>query len=377
MHQGQMMWMIAMSDRSNLPAIAELLQPFEGDCASGRDLRLDITPQSLYFRLRDARSEARAGERLADNDPAAPEGNASRYWKLVQDLAIEALTTSTKDIEIAVWLTESLVRSDGLAGLVTGAELLSGLVTGFWNSDLFPLPDDEGIESRVAPIAGLNGQGSDGTLLQPLRKLTMFERVDGAPLTLWQFEQSEDVAALSDAARKTQRLAAGVIPFADIEADANATGRAALAILGKDVVRAIAAWRALEDVLAAVAGDAVPPTRRIYDLLDKLRRIVERYVPAAELSPPEAVPAEMVEAAGDVPAVKPHGAVDREALLGQISHIAALFRQSEPNSPLSYTLEDAVRRARLGWPDLLKEMMPDIAPRAAILSGLGIRPPPD
>jgi type VI secretion system protein ImpA len=78
-----------------------------------------------------------------------------------------------------------------------------------------------------------------------------------------------------------------------------------------------------------------------------------------------------------VRSVKTAGPPDREILLGQISQIAALFRLSEPNSPLSYTLEDAVRRARLGWPELLKEMMPDSAPRAAILSGLGIRPPAD
>jgi type VI secretion system protein ImpA len=373
-----MMWMVAMPDGSNLPAVAELLQPFEGDCASGRDLRLDITPQSLYFRLRDARSEARAGERLADNDPAAQDGNATRHWKTVRDLAVEALTGSTKDIEIAVWLTESLVRSDGLPGLVAGANILSGLVTGFWESGLFPAPDDDGMESRVAPIGGLNGQGSDGTLLQPLRKLVMFARTDGRPLTFWQFEQSQDVAVLGDAARKTQRLAAGALPFADVETEANGVGRAALIVVGKDVVLAIAAWSALEDVLARVAGDAVPPTRRIHELLDKLRRIVERYVPPAELPPPEAAAeeAERVDAAGVTPE-KPSGLVDREVLLGQISHIAALFRLSEPNSPLSYTLEDAVRRARLGWPELLKEMMPDSAPRAAILYGLGIRPPPE
>jgi type VI secretion system protein ImpA len=372
-----MMWMIVMSDRPNLPAVAEFLLPFEGDCASGRDLRLDITPQSLYFRLRDARSEARAGERLADNDPAAQDGSASRYWRLVRDLALEALSTSTKDIEIAVWLTESLVRSDGLAGLTVGAELLTGLVAGFWDSGLFPLPDDDGMESRVAPIAGLNGQGSDGTLLQPLRKIEMFTRAGGEPLTLWQFEQSEDVAALGDAARKAQRLAAGVVPFADVEADAKAVGRAALVTVGEDVVRAAAAWRTLEDALASAAGSAAPPTRRIYDLLDKLRRIVERYVPPAELPSPERSQPDTTAAASEAKLATVSSSPDRETLLGQISHIAALFRLSEPNSPLSYTLEDAVRRARLGWPDLLREMMPESAPRAAILSGLGIRPPPD
>src|SRR5277367_6838462 len=96
--------------------VQQILQPFAENSASGEDLRLDVTPQSLYFRLRDARSEARAEERLADNDPSA-EGGISRHWKTVRDLAIEALGTKSKDLEIAAWLTESLVRSEGLAGL--------------------------------------------------------------------------------------------------------------------------------------------------------------------------------------------------------------------------------------------------------------------
>jgi type VI secretion system protein ImpA len=65
---------------------------------------------------------------------------------------------------------------------------------------------------------------------------------------------------------------------------------------------------------------------------------------------------------------------NRETLLTEIVRIATLFRTAEPNSPLGYTLEEAVRRARLGLPELLKEMMPDAAPRTALLSSLGIRP---
>ncbi len=64
---------------------------------------------------------------------------------------------------------------------------------------------------------------------------------------------------------------------------------------------------------------------------------------------------------------------DRETLLIEISRIAALFRKAEPNSPIGYTLDEAVRRARLGLPELLKEMMPEAGPRAALLVGLGIR----
>ena len=47
-----------------------------------------------------------------------------------------------------------------------------------------------------------------------------------------------------------------------------------------------------------------------------------------------------------------------------------------PVSPLSYTLQEAVRRARMSWPELLEEIVPDISQRMQILLSLGIRPPP-
>src|ERR1700733_1088876 len=107
---------------------ARILAPFEGTSPAGEDLRLDATPRSLYYRLRDARAEARAQERASENDPSASDAESS-HWRMVQDLATEALQTRTKDIEIAAWLTESLTRHEGLAGLAEGATTLAGLIT--------------------------------------------------------------------------------------------------------------------------------------------------------------------------------------------------------------------------------------------------------
>ncbi|HVJ51870.1 MAG TPA: type VI secretion system protein TssA [Aliidongia sp.] len=365
-----------MSFPVDLFDIEEILAPVTEEAPAGQDLRLDVSPQSLYFRLRDARAEARAEERRADNDPTADTG-VSRHWKVVRDLALEALTKSGKDIEIAAWLTESLVRSDGLTGLAAGARVLEGLVKRFWNDGLFPLPDEDGIEGRVAPVAGLNGQGGDGTLMQPLRKLEMFARPDGTPVAFWQFDQAEEVAGLTDEARKTSRAAAGVPVFADLEAEAKAGGNAALAGLGQGVVRALDAWRALEEALQTAAGAEAPPTRRVRDLLEKLRRIIERYVTLAAEAPPEPEAPALLEAgpaSAAIVAAAP-AAPSREQMLGEIARIAAFFRTSEPNSPLSHTLDEAVRRARLSWPELLKEMMPDLPARSAVLSSLGIKPP--
>jgi carbamoyltransferase len=54
--------------------------------------------------------------------------------------------------------------------------------------------------------------------------------------------------------------------------------------------------------------------------------------------------------------------------------VAEFFRRTEPHSPLSYTLEEAVRRGRMTLAELLAEVMPDEEARHAMLSRLGIRP---
>ena len=124
--------------------LESLLAPISDDEPSGTDVRSDFSPTSPYFRLRDARADARAAERAADANPgevASPEG-----WRQVRALAVEILSTQAKDLEAAAWLTEALVRSNGLAGLAFGASLLGGLAERYWEH-LFPMPDEDGMET--------------------------------------------------------------------------------------------------------------------------------------------------------------------------------------------------------------------------------------
>lgn len=53
-----------------------ILAPIPGDQPAGTDLREDYTPTSVYFRLRDARADARDAERQADSP--GQEGEATR-----------------------------------------------------------------------------------------------------------------------------------------------------------------------------------------------------------------------------------------------------------------------------------------------------------
>lgn len=364
-----------MDDIDSLPLVEDMLAAFDEAAPAGPDLRLDASPQSPYFRLRDARSEARADERVADNDPTATE-TGMRHWRRVREIAAQSLL-ETRDIEIAAWLTESLVRSHGLLGLAAGAELIAGLATDFWNSGLHPQPDEDGMAARIAAVAGLSGEGSNGTLLQPLRRVVMFERIDGQPVSYWQFEKAEGVATLSEPERQ-RRVSSGVLPFADLETEARTIGREAMIALRRDAAVAAAAWQAMEETFARVVANAAPPTSRVGELLAKMLRATARYVPEQDPGVAASVVAQPTSSILATPSgERSGGTLNRDGLLREITRIAALFRVEEPNSPLGYTLEDAVRRARLPWPDLLKEMMPEAGPRLALLSGLGIRPSTD
>ena len=352
-----------------------ILSPFVDGPAAGEDLRLDATPQSLYFRLRDARSEARAQERSAESDPAADAGVPAQ-WKTVRDLAAEALRDRTKDVEIAVWLTESLTRSHGLNGLAEASAILAGLVERFWNEGLFPSPDEADPDGRLIAITGLSGLERNGSLVQPLQKTVLFHLADGSPLALWQYERSREVAGTPPVAGGHQPTT--TLPeFGAVAAAADGVGQAALRELGRQVSHAAGAWAHLETVLArVVAPGAAPSTGRVAEILERLRTTVERHVTADR---PELAAAEGEEPGRGVHSAEPRldAAVTRDGLLGQMADLARLFRRLEPNSPISYTLEEAVRRANLSWPELIRELVPELPQRASIMSGAGLKRPAD
>jgi type VI secretion system protein ImpA len=352
--------------------VAALLEPIPGDHPAGVDPREDFSTNALYLRLRDARNEARVAERQADA-AEADDAPPPAQWTPVSQLALELIATQAKDLEAASWLAEASLRTHGLAGLAAGFRLMAGLVETWWDA-LHPLPDDEGLLRRIAPVAGLNGEGADGTLIQPLRKVPLFELPNGGTVAYWQYEQSAELATIGDAARRRQRLSTGVLPFEDIDNAARAA-MPAFARLRAEAREAAAAWQALETALDTHAGSETPSMRRVGDLLGDIITIADRYAGAEAI---EVTAEEILPKSGPVSAGAPiRGPIaSREDAFRVLDDVAAFFHRTEPHSPLAYTLREAVRRGRLTWPELLQEIVPDADVRATILSSLGIRPPP-
>jgi type VI secretion system protein ImpA len=348
-----------------------LLAPIPGDSPQGIDIREDFSAASPYNRLRDARSEARDAERGQDAGEADVR-DPTPSWRSIRELALTTLAATTKDLEVAAWLTEALVRSHGLAGLAAGAQLMKGLAERYWDG-LFPLPDDYGMETRVAPVTGLNGRDGNGSLIQPLYKLVLFNRTDGAPVAYYQYRQSEQLGTL-EGERRQQRIDAGVVPLETLERDARAAGGGLFAGLLSDAQAARDAWQTMADLLDEKAGADGPSTTAVRDLLSGIIDVATRYAPADITGGGAAEPSAGGEATGIAPT--PGQAASREEALRALAGIASFFRRTEPHSPLSYTLDEAVRRGRMSWPELLAEVVADADTRNSILTHLGIRPPP-
>jgi type VI secretion system protein ImpA len=143
----------------------------------------------------------------------------------------------------------------------------------------------------------------------------------------------------------------------------------------------------MASAMDAKAGADGPSTTAVRDLLSGVVDIAKRYAPPEAVAAVNAPPVEAVtEAASEettlsteavaVPAPPPGRLASRDDALRMLGEIAEFFRRTEPHSPIAYTLDEAVRRGRLTWPELLQEVVADANLRNSILSMLGIRPPP-
>ena len=358
--------------------IASLLQPVSEAAPAGTDLRTDQAPDSPYYKIKDARTSARAAER---NEVGDQTGIVVPEWRTVVDLAPSLLGTHTKDLEIAAWLAEAMLRAEGFAGLRDAFTLAAGLVDTFWDG-LYPTPDEDGVATRVAPLSGLNGAGGEGTLILPLRKAVLLHGSE-RPLAFWHIDKAIELAKLTDQAKKDRLVKEGSATMDEIQSALASTPPAAVLTMVEDVRGCQEAFLALEKALTAKCGNDAPPTSNIRSTLaqivDTITYVAKDRLAMAQQSAAVAEPGagEVAPAADGAPARggPSAGGYSREAAFDELLRIAAFFRRTEPHSPISYTLEELVRRGRLPMPELLAELIPDAGARSQFFLVAGIKPP--
>lgn len=357
--------------------IAALLAPVEGDDPAGVDPREDAAASDAYYDLKDERANARSAERHAFEtmedvaEASSVLAQAAHDWAKVADGAQTMLATQTKDIEVASWLLEALTRTHGFEGLRDGFLVIKGLVETF-RDGLHPRPESgETIAETVAPIAGLNGVENDGPLIQPIRMIRLSD--PGAPdAALWHEKMAE--------------TGSESFPKGAVDAALAASRKPNLVAKAVALSEALEALGEMDEALTQLCGIDAPPVSRIRGEFEEIQALLRRNggVPPSEAGEepgPEgdaaAEPAGdgAVPAAGGVAVSAPPGQIaTREQAFETLERVASFFRRAEPHSPISYTIDEIVRRGRMPLSDLLTEVLPDETARHDVLRRLGIEP---
>ncbi len=126
--------------------IDAILSPLPGNSPSGENLRYT----SVYDEIQEAR---RADDNLDRGDWQHEVKTAD--WNRVFSLCRDALTTRTKDLQIAAWLLESLAHTKGFQGVSVGIAAMNGLLDQFWDT-LYPEIEEDDLDFRSGPLEFIN-----------------------------------------------------------------------------------------------------------------------------------------------------------------------------------------------------------------------------
>ncbi|MEM1452968.1 MAG: type VI secretion system protein TssA [Planctomycetota bacterium] len=359
-----------------------LLLPISESSPTGTDQREDASPTSPFRDARSTAKDARAAERHGQLPPVVGQDEAER-WRPILDLGAQVLKEQSKDLEVAALMIEALARTNGFAGLRDGFRLARELVERFWDQ-LHPMPDEYGLETRVAPLAGLNGSGGNGVLIQPIARIALVPSAgDVGPFAAWSIDQAVEIERL-EPDKKTERLGAGGTDIEKVRQAVASTDSEVFGTLQEDLLAAIEEWKLLRAALDERAESHSPPTSNVRSALDnalgRLRHVAGDRMPAEPEPAPEGGEAAENGAAPDAPAGGAPGAAaaaagqvaDREQAFRALNQIADFFRRSEPHSPIPYLLERAVRWGRTPLHELLPELIQDPNARTMFNSLTGV-----
>lgn len=328
----------------NIFAAEDLLQPISDSQPAGADLSFSSEMDAIVHARKFDDPSLDQGEWVTELKEAD--------WDFVVKRCAALLEKSSKDLRLAVWLTEAAAKKHSLRGLAEGLRVVSGLVDRYWEQGLYPEAEDGDQEQRIgnlawilARIPGLlqevpvtDGNGSAWSLLdfETARKLNLD---DGRRL------------AEMEAARRTSSAAFREAFATDAQACLDALldlERAADRRLGNDAPAFVAARDAIADLLRVMPAPAAPE--------------------AAPQADPAAVPSEQ-----PVPAGPPGAITSRKQALAQLRAIADFFRRTEPHSPVSYFADKAADAGEQDLHTWLRSVVKDTASLAHIEELLGVQ----
>ncbi|HEY6447479.1 MAG TPA: type VI secretion system protein TssA [Acidobacteriaceae bacterium] len=187
-----------------MPLRDDLLNPIPGDNPSGVSLRYE----RVYDQIKEARTEGEESILGTLSTPKKADHN------LVIKLAGDALATKSKDLQLAAWLAEALVKKEGIGLAQPCLKFFLDLQTQFWDT-LYPEIDEGDVGMRAAPV-----EWGANRLAALLREAAITR--DG--LNSYQYKESRAVGYEADAeasdakaAQRREALADGKVTAEDFD----------------------------------------------------------------------------------------------------------------------------------------------------------------
>lgn len=363
-----------------------LLAPISEEQPSGAELKSDAAKNAIYYSVKDARDGARTAERqiiTAESDEVDPPD-----WVGVKSKCVDAITHHSKDVWIAAWLIEALCRLNGFPGLRDGFRLVREIGERYWDG-IHPAPDDDGYATPMAQLRGLNGDEAEGALLRPIEAIPLTRSATYGALGMADFRQAADLQQITDSTRRQAKIDQGAITLETFDKAVRESPEQFLRDLYDDIGQALDEFQKMTEFLDGRCGQdeygepAAPPSSNIRQILGDCRdrvKAMARHVLESNTSEVAAEEGgEMIAADGETNGTAAPGRgrlVTRDDALNALLQVADFFRRTEPHSPVSYSLEQAVRWGRMPLPELLAELIPDETARTQMYLRAGIPSPP-
>ncbi|MGC9969397.1 MAG: type VI secretion system protein TssA [Bryobacteraceae bacterium] len=333
-----------------MPLRDDLLNPIPGPNPSGENLRY----APVYDQIKEARREE---EEINQGEWATEFKKAD--WVLVVKLCSDALANKSKDLQLASWLTEALVRREGFVGLRDGLGLIGGLLENYWET-LYPELEDGDSELRATPLEWVGSR-----LDESLRKVPLTR----SGLDWLKYKDSRSVPSEADAEgneSKQQARAAAIeehkLTPEEFDQAFNATPKATYDEWMQHLDACLEAQRQLNQACEEKFGSYAPNFTGLRKSLEEIKQTVhillakkrEQEAGPEEQAPRLEAPAgegyvEGAAAPARAPARKALAAepADRDDAIERVAVVARWFRQNDSYSPVPYLLVRALRWGEL------------------------------
>lgn len=354
-----------------------ILQPIAGGNPAGKDVR-----DSKDF---DLLKEARRQEEVLSQGDWQRDAKVADWSKTIQ-IATKILTEQSKDLQVATWLVEALLKRHGFAGLRDGLKILRGLHANFWDS-LYPAMEDGDLEYRSGKLDALNK-----LLPFALNDTPLVRASDGTSYSYVHWKESQDLenlrrGAASNSEKRRQldeALQEGKLEGEKFDKAVAGTPLTHCSALLEQLSNCWDAYEQLDQILDQKYGEAAPSLRAVKDAVGECRSLMNSLVKKkggvgldAMEKLEETAGGQQVEAAG-VAATGPafSGGIeprDRSEALRRLAAVAEFFRKTEPHSPISYLVQRAARWGEMPLDEWLREVIKDDSVLGGVRETLGIK----